>query len=335
MNKKGKNNKKMHRIDRNAASKPLTAFHPIPMPEGAAEVGIVAAFENNRYGVFVKQSLSYGFTFPTKDGEQAPMPVDHLIIFRLDKKAKEPLWAEKMFIVDQIVGEYSDTVELFPSKVRRMPQIPDHHTLLWALPKGVQFPVGMIPKELAQEMEEFVVTKEELEVFVVKNEMDGKEIVEVFADETEAKKMYEGAGNEMPSGEIGRIGEVPLEENGAAWTDAAKLKVATVLAKAQKADMDTTGRKALTNDESGVTTVNTNGPITDQDELEEAYGVSEESPPGLEEQVMAKEFMAMGVAQIQRERKESIEKAAKDVPKEESDLGPLEGSKRGTLKTWH
>jgi hypothetical protein len=333
MNRKNKNNKP-YRLDRNMAAKPLTNFHPIQMPDSAKDLGIVAAFENNRYGVFVKQSVSYGFSIPTPGGGEEPMPVDHLIIFRLDKKVKEPTWSEKMFIVDQIVGERCDVVELFPAKFRRMSTIPDHQTHLWALPMGVQMPVGLIPKELAQDMENYVVTKEEIEVFVIEGKMEGDEYVEVFADEEEARKMYEAAGNDMPGGKIGRIGEVPLEENGAAWTDAAKAKVANVLAKAEKGEMDTTGRKALKDDESGVTRINVNGPITDQDELEDEYGVPEESPPGLEEQVMMKEFMAMGVSQIQRERQKNVEKATKDVPKEGEEEEFSEESNRGLVKKW-
>ena len=66
-------NGKVFRIDRNKKMGPLTEFNRIANPPGAEESGVLATFENNRYGVFLKQTVSHGFTVPGVDGAPQPM----------------------------------------------------------------------------------------------------------------------------------------------------------------------------------------------------------------------------------------------------------------------
>jgi len=306
---KRKNNRAV-RIDRNKMVGPMGPFERVDNPEGADELEIIATFQNNKFGVFLKKMLSDGFSVPGPDGRPRPMEILHLVIFRHDKKKIEIPWEEKQAIKNELLGPMSEAMELFPSEMRRMKSITDHQTHLWVFPPGSTIPVGMIPKAI-QEMarhealEKFTVVQDELNLYLV----DDK-VMQVFGSEDEAKKSYAEAGNVMPSGKVERIDNVPTEDSGAVWSNLAKVKVSSVLEKSAKLDN-------LMNEEgdlpSEASRVNTNGPDTDQDGLEGEYGVGDYAPNGDEENVMMPEFMKMGVENMQRERKVAIGSAVEKL----------------------
>jgi|GEM_PF-2634929 len=303
----GKKTRKVHRIDRNKMSGPMTEFFRIKNPEGAEEMGVIATFENNKYGVFLKKTMSDAFSVPGPDGRPQPMEVIHLIIARHDRKKIEIPWAEKQAIKSELLSGMAEGVELFPSEMRRMGQIADHQAHLWVLPPGATFPIGMIPKamqELQREdaLEKFTVSAEELDVFVIK---DG-DVTQVFGSLAEAASSYEEAGNAMPDGDVGRIGSVPTEEEGAVWSNMAKVKIGNILEKASMLERLLGG---IPDEDPSENRINTNGPENDQDELENEMGVVDESPNGDEENVMMPEFMAMGVEEMKRKRIASVSSA--------------------------
>jgi len=114
----------------------------------------------------------------------------------------------------------------------------------------------------------------------------------------------------MPEGKIGRIGDIPMEEDGVVWSNVAKVKVASVLEKS--AQLDNLMRVKI--DEPGeATRVNTNGPVTDQDELEDEHGVVDESPTGDEENVMMTEFMALGMDKMKNDRINAVNAAVEKL----------------------
>lgn len=307
--KKGNN---ISRIDRNKMVGPMRDFIRVENPEGADELGIIATFENNRYGVFLKKMLSDGFAIPGPDGRPQPMEIMHLIIVPHDKKKSNIPWEEKQNIKNQLLGPMSEAVELFPSEMRRMKTIAEHQTHLWVLPPGATMPLGLIPKameEMARNdaLEKFTVDKDELELFVVE---DG-DAIQVFGSDDEARKSYEEAGNEMPRGKIGRIGDVPTEDTGSVWSDVAKLKVANVL---KKSELLSRLMNTIPDEEDPeVTKVDTNGPCTDQDELEDEHNVGDHAPNSDEENVMMPEYMKMGVDNMRKERMSAVDGAVKNL----------------------
>jgi len=309
---------KVRRLDRNKLAAPMTGFARVPNPEGADEVGVLATFENNKYGVFLKQSVSHGFSVPGPDGQPRPMEILQLIIVRLDKKRIEIPWAEKQAIKNELLGPMTEAMELFPSEMRRMTTIAGHQTHLWALPPGATIPVGLVPKAMqemgrADQLEKLKVTPEELEVYAV----DDDGVTQIFESEAEAKKLYEEAGNELEGGSVVSSTEALTEEKGAVWSNVAKVKMANALEKASVLSnlMDPDAAPG-----GEATKINTNGPHTDQDDLEDSMGVVDESPNGDEENVMMPEFMKLGMEKMQVDRHLAIEDAvAKLRAKMESD----------------
>jgi len=189
---KARKNNNVRRIDRNAMAGPMSEFVRVENPKDAEDVGILATYENNRYGVFLKRVLSDGLAAPGPDGAPQTMEVLHLIIVRKDKKKTEISWGEKQAIKNELLGPMVEAMELFPSEMRRMGSIVDHQCHMWAFPPGAQIPIGLIPKamqDFAREdaLNRFTVGKEELELYVVE---DG-EVVQVFGSEDEAKKSYD------------------------------------------------------------------------------------------------------------------------------------------------
>jgi len=322
------------RVDRNKMVGPMTEFFRVESPEGAEEMGILATFQNNKYGVFVKKTVSDGFSVPGPNGQPMPMEIVHLIIVRQDKKRVEISWEEKQAIKNELLGPMCEGVELFPSEMRRMKTIPEHQCHLWVLQPGATMPVGLIPKamqELARDnaLEKFTVHGEELEVYLVED--DG--VTQVFGSEEDARKSYEENDAEMPEGKVGRIGSVPTEDDGAAWSNLAKVKVASVLEKAEHLTRLMGGDPSAPASEQ--TTVNTNGPENDQDDLESEMGVVDESPDSDEENVMMPEFMKLGVEQMRRDRiasiggavellEDRIEQQKKDAEEAEKDAAEAE-----------
>lgn len=294
--------KKGKKRDRNFIVGPMTPFVRTHVPDGAEDVGIFAAFENNRYSVMLKKTHSYGFAIKDDNGNSVPLEIMDMLIIRNDMKKSEIPWEEKQAIKNEIMGPMSDAVEIFPSEMRRVPNIRDYHAHLWVFPPGVPVPVGVFPKAMEQVMQEsgiddVAVDEDDLQVFFVEYD----DVKQVFSDENDAKELYEKAGNEFSPGEVMHISKAPLEGDGGVWSDSAKAKIARIFEVSEVVD-----RENGDVGDSDAVVVNTNGPETDQDELEDEIGVVDESPNGDEEAVMAPEFMAMGVEQIKSDRRKSL-----------------------------
>jgi len=278
--------KRVIRFDRNKKAGPMTPFARVQPPDDAEEQGIVAMFENNRYGVILKVTQSMGWQMLGPDNKPMPMEIMHVIIVSSDKKHGPP-WKDVQRIKSEILGDNVEALELYPSEARRIENIPDHQTHLWVLPPGEFLPVGLIPKDMQERIDGgIVVVDDELEVFVVE---DG-DFYQVFANEQDARNGY--GDKDMPGGAFTKIEDANEEGEGVVWSESAKMMMANIFAKAD----------ALSGDNSDAVTVDTNGPKTEQDEIEENIGVSDESPNSDEEGVMMPEFMAMGVEQMQKER---------------------------------
>jgi hypothetical protein len=184
-----------------------------------------------------------------------------------------------------------------------MKSIPEHQTHLWFLQPGHMVPLGLVPKAMEvlskkEELDRFSVSAEELNLYVVENDK-----YEVFASKDDAIKAL-GEDREL-DGKMERMDNILTEDEGAVWSDSAKLKISNIIAKAEKL-MDLLDEKE---EDSEFTKVNTNGPVTDQDHLEDEIGVGDTSPKGDEENVMMPEYMDMGVKQLRAERINKIKKS--------------------------
>jgi len=306
MSKKSRNSGKVHRLDRNKSVGPMTDFIRIPDPPGAKEAGIIATFENNKYGVFLKKSYSEGLGMAGPDGAQGEAEIIHMIIVRLDKKKIEIPWEDKQQIKNFLLGPMCEAVELFPMEMRRMTSIVDHQCHIWAFQPGTHIPLGLVPhamQDLIREdaLEGLSADAEELKVYQVED----NGLMQVYASEEEARALYKEAGNEMPEGFAGRIGGVAIDGEHVVWSDSAKAKIANVLAMADKLELLLNPGKP----QGDATVVNTNGPPTDQDELEEQMGVGDHAPNSDEEDVMSPEFMEMGLKQLSQSRSKSVAEA--------------------------
>ena len=226
------------RVNRNSTIGPMTPFVRHSVPPEAEQEGVLAVFDNNRYVVFIKKQPSPGYTDP----EGKPIEMVHMIISRKDGKATRS-WGDLQRIKRELLGDMVDAVELFPAGWRDMREIKDSQMHLWALPPGANFPFGLVPAGLdtvsgreQSKMEELMVSKEEIEVFVVRTSVGDGEIAEVFANEAEAAEMYKKQNLDLPeSTAVMRIGDVPSEGENVGWTEEAKKKVAVVIAKAEAA----------------------------------------------------------------------------------------------------
>lgn len=335
---KRKVNNRSARIDRNMKM----GWQPMQLckiPEDAEKEGVVAVFQNNRYTVFVKEMESPGFKLP--DG--SPMKIAHLVISRHDKK-KIRDWDDMQRLKNECLHPMAEAVELYPGEFRRIDMQQTH---LWALMPGATFPVGLSPAggdamaQAEQQALEEIVSKEELEVFTIECEIEGNKVLEVFASEEEAREMYQKAGNEFPeNGTVKNIGQIPTPEEGAVWTENAKAKVANVLSKARKvAD----GMQAEVFDPDNEHRVE--GELCIEDQMDSDFGYIDapaaipgektaegETPCGVEEGVMLKEFMQMGIQKKERQMAEPEVEEEEDVEKEAAAAADLEKYRQELLK---
>lgn len=338
MSKRKRNN--VIRIgNRNAVA--WTQLQQAVVPEDAKKEGVIAVVQNALYTVFIKETRSHGFEAMDESGEQKPMKISHLIIIRNDRKKKEIDWDHKQRIKDEVCGQMCEAVEIFPAAWRRMDMTQTH---LWVLAPGASFPLGIFPKSItdAETPTDVTVTKEELEVFVVRGEVEGKKYVEVFADEEEAKEMYDKAGNELTGGGIERIGSVPTADDGAAWTDNAKLKVANIISKAEVLD----SMNAPSQGDDVELPFYDDGPSGVEEEIDSEMDFDMSlmegkaqliyGPPTLEENIQIAEFMERKMAQAKDQRDIRIDSAA-DVVKaklDEQDDSEAEAEAAADLKAY-
>lgn len=223
---KDHNNKHLA-LDRNRAaamrSGPWQPLMPIEIADEDKQKGILAAFRNNLYLVGVSRTVSAGFFMQGPDGRPQGVPIVHLIISRHDKK--QPPWRDLQRIKNELVHPESDAVELYPSVQR---EINLSQTMLWCMPPGYKMPVGLAPAAAVPSPDEEIVPghirRSDLQFYVIETPQPHGEnpIVEVFADEEDAKASYESTDVAFPeNGVIRMFGQIPEEEEGAAWSVAA------------------------------------------------------------------------------------------------------------------
>ena len=217
------NNKNVIQFDRNRAAGPWQRMQPMEISAEGRAAGVVAAFRNNRYATYIKQTVSPGFLMQGPDGKAQAAPVVHLIIVRGDGRVAS--WKDIQRIKNELVHEESDAVEIFPAESRRVDASQTH---LWCLPPGIRIPLGMQPEAASpmpdDEVIPGVLRRSDLQFYVVETPQEDGEpsIVEVFADEQDARASYEITGVPIPeTAEIRMLGAVPVEEEGAAWSPGA------------------------------------------------------------------------------------------------------------------
>ncbi len=302
-------------IDRNRNSGPMTPFARTPVSEEMKGSGVLGAFQNNKYMVFIRTTVSNGFQVAGEDGKPRPMDIAHLTIMRVDKSTKEISWIDKQKIKNEILGPEFEAVEIFPAERRRLKEIKSYHCYMWAFEGGSTIPVGLEPRRPGLDDPALQISPDETVAYVVetiRDEPGTPPITEVFLSEEEACEMYEKAGNEPPKGAVRSFEHIPIGGDGVAWTDAARAKFDALMAKAQRIQAAMNGEAQGPSEEaqeggiepSEVRRINVNGPVNDQDDLEDSIGVSDESPKGDEENVMMPEFMKLGIEQIQKSREE-------------------------------
>lgn len=224
---KDHNNKHVPALDRNRAAAmrkgPWQPLVPIEIAEEDKQRGILAAFRNNLYVVGVSRTVSNGFFMQGPDGRPQGVPIVHLIISRHDKK--QPPWRDLQRIKNELVHPESDAVELYPSVDR---EINLSQTMLWCMPPGYKMPVGLAPSAAAPSPDDEIVPghirRSDLQFYVMETPQPHGEapIIEVFADEDDAKASYESTDVAFPDGgTIRMFGQIPEEEEGAAWSPAA------------------------------------------------------------------------------------------------------------------
>lgn len=224
--------------DRNSKYKPWSQLIPFQVPPEAADNRIVAAFQNHIVTVFVKEVMSPYFEDP--DGN--PQMMVHLMLQWAKglRGTDDYFYRMKQRVKSELCGPQSEYVELGPGEWREENY---RQTFLWVLPQGATYPLGLVPNDIEGKMSEIaggrenVIMKEDIEVFVVKHPEngDGNSLIEVFVSEDECSRFYGDCP--LPEGcksGIEMIGNVPSESSNVAWTDAAKAKVANVMAKSQR-----------------------------------------------------------------------------------------------------
>lgn len=220
----GKNGKvvSMASRDRNNKFKAWQSLVPVEIVDN--EAGIVAAFQNNRCLVNIKQVDSSFF----RDESGNPMKMAQLIIRMFD--GGEPSYDEKRRIKGELCHPNAEAVELIPGAWRDITEFKQTH--LWVLPLGASYPLGMVPHDFDGKMESdpqssaSSISKDDVQVYVVKCE----EVFEVFANDEEAKEAYEKNGSVIGDGEFMNIGDVPVDDEKYVWSDAAKVKVSNLVA---------------------------------------------------------------------------------------------------------
>jgi hypothetical protein len=221
------NNKHIPSLDRNRAAAarkgPWQPLMPVEIVEEDKQRGILAAFRNNLYLVGVSRTVSNGFFMQGADGRPQPVPIVHLIISRHDRK--QPPWRDLQRIKSELVHPESDAVELYPSVQR---EINLSQTMLWCMPPGYTMPVGLAPPAAAPGPDDEIVPghirRSDLQFYVIETPQPHGEapIIEVFADEADARESYESTDVAFPEGGAVRMfGQIPEEEEGAAWSPAA------------------------------------------------------------------------------------------------------------------
>lgn len=308
--------RKVNNTPHRSRSRAWTPLVQAMVPEEARKTGVVAVVQNQLYTVFIKETTSPGFEQMGKDGKSEPMQIRHLLVIRNDKKGKEIKWDHKQRIKNELCGPMCEAVELFPAEWRNQKMSQTH---IWVLAPGASFPLGIFPEDLgaAGTPADVIVTKEDLEVFVVRGEVEGESFIEVFGDEEEAKAAYDASGNILTGGGIERIGDVPTIDDGAAWTDAAKVKVAKIISKAEaldKMNMPDVGEDVeMPFYDDGPDGIEEElGSVFDMSLLEkhadQVYG-----PPSTEENIQIAEFMERKLGEMKEQREIRVGDAARIV----------------------
>lgn len=155
----------------------MTPFVKLELNEEAQQAGLIAAYENSHYRVFIKMGGSQSFL----DSESKPIQIVHLMV--VHKGNKDITWETLQKIKNELVSDFSDGVEIYPSENRRM-NVKQRH--LWCFPPGFTFPLGLMPHNPAieQAMKDVDKVLRETTFFVVQT---SDKTYEVFVAESEAK----------------------------------------------------------------------------------------------------------------------------------------------------
>ena len=221
MGKNGKNGKVIQ-FDRNKSAGPWQPMVAIQLSEEAIQSGVSAAFQNNKARVFIKQTTSTGFMIPGPDGQSKPMPIAHLIIVGMGGRKIE--FSDVQRIKNELIHEESDAVEIYPAKYRAI-DLPQTH--IWCLPPGYTLPLGLVKAAPPADPDAELIPgsqikRADLMFYVVVTQADGEDpMTEVFASEDDAKECYGVNGAEFIPGQYLMYGRVPLEDEGAGWSNAA------------------------------------------------------------------------------------------------------------------
>lgn len=263
---KGKNGKKVISFDRNRAAGAWQEMQPIAIDDEARAAGVVAAFRNNRFAVYIKNAVSEGLLMQGPTGQPQPTPVVHLIVVGAGGRA--PTYEEAQRIKCELVHDESDMVEIYPARAREVKATQTHY---WCLPPGYPLPLGLVPSGAAPEVDADaipgVVTRAELQFYVVETPQEGQPpIVEVFVDAADAEACYAANGLPAPSGALRMLGNVPHEEEGAAWSPGAVTRRDELVARVTEA-----GRKMAEEQVAQIDSARmTYGPSSIEDEIADA-----------------------------------------------------------------
>ena len=315
----GKNNKNVIPFNRNRAAGPWQPLQPMQIAPDALAQGVVAAFRNHRYAVYIKQTVSPGFLMQGPDGKTQAAPVMHLIVVRGD--GKSPTWRDLQRIKNELAHEEADAVEIFPAESRKIDASQTH---LWCLPPGVRIPLGLMPEGAMpspdDEVIPGVVRRSDLQFFVVETPQqdDAPPLVEVFADEKDACESYESTGVPLPeTAGLRMMGAVPLEDEGAAWSPAACVRRDELQERIARAAADNVARQHDLDDRVRWP----DNPPGLEEELEEAGmwgGPLDEGPLDTTEEDRLATAMEEGIARKREERAEALDQAEAAAKDEEA-----------------
>lgn len=310
---------KIVRLDRNRAAGPWEPLRPMLVTGEAKDSGVLAAFANNRFRVFIKSTVAAGLMMAGPTGQPQPVPVTHMII----AGPRPPSYSEVQRIKSELLHEESDACEIFPARHR---EIESDQTHIWCLPPGYRIPLGLMPTPIAPDMDAEVmpgssIKRRDLLFYVVDTPGENPEdapLREVFASEEDARETYEKAGSQFPEGRgsLEMIGNVPMEEEGAAWSPGAQERREQITSRIAEVGRKMAEEQKPMLDEARLPY----GPYSIEDEMAEADGYAD-GWLEMEEASKMEELMEAGISKRNRDRQEAMakeeaaaeEKAAADL----------------------
>lgn len=151
-------------------------------PVVAEKEGVVAAFSNNEYIVFVREHRTTHFS--VSGGESV---ITHLMVVRRDKMQPNN-WEDMQRIKNEICHPEAEGLELFPAESRKLDMTQTH---IWVLEPGILLPVGtfkasVIKEDKRRKVDEMIAeaAKEKISsVLDETEEMEAKDALQKMRDE--------------------------------------------------------------------------------------------------------------------------------------------------------